>query len=277
MADSIFFMDDNHIIGSPLGPTENSKVDHYAVDWIEVHPDGTYGAIISQRKIFCMWPEATVTGAVYPIGILKAASVSDSCSKFETPMGCVGCELSENWCRYRVTLNYEELAKCQSFGGLQWEAMKFIASKKNEMTQNGFFTGPTGNRATFSTSFRLPSMSVSLNELTASGTMNVQTNGQFEPEVYEVEKTLTDLSVAIRSSSLPNFDLSAVKADRAGRLATPRKHEDDLSKCCSKVDFEFLGGRCCDQLCGAEGKCCPDDFDCVNGKCVTKKYYCKKP
>jgi hypothetical protein len=274
MSNAIFFMDDNHIIGPPLGPTDNSKIDHYAVEWIEVHDDGTFGAIISQRKMFCMWPEATVSGVVHRIGILKAASVSDSCTKFETPMGCVGCVLGEDWCRYSVTLNYEELSRCQSFGGLQWEAMKFIASKKNEMTQNGFSNGSIGNRATYSTSFRLSSMSNSLPELTASGPMNSQSNGQFEPSVYEVVYDLIELSEAIESSSLPNFDLSAVKAARAAQFATPRQaQQDDLSECCSKIDLEFLNGNCCGQLCG--GKCCPDDFDCVDGECVSEKYYCK--
>lgn len=280
----LVFFDENHIEGPVLTQQEleegtYSKIDHYVVEWFEVHDDGTWGAIVSERKTTCMWPEATITSRIESIGELRAAyAFAPGGRALSTPLGCINCHLDEPWVRHMVVLNYEVLAsECQEFGGLQWEAMKYISSNRANINPNGF-TGQLGNDTTFSRQFRFPASTtpqeMTLEQIKSKG-YSYGRDKYWEEISYNPESTLSVLTQLSEEIKSWNIDLTNAIVSRRNALAEIARQPQpgDLSVCCSAIDIDYLNGTCCGgTLCG--GKCCPDGFICENGECMTYDYYC---
>jgi hypothetical protein len=307
LSGKLVFFDDNHLVGSGITnsdldavPPVYSKIDHYAVDWFEVRPDGTWGAIVSERKAVCMWPQATVATQVYVVGSLVAASLRETSSQsLRTPVGCNKCRLNETWHRYKIFVDYDKLAsECTSFGGLHWEAMRYVASVSQSITRFGF-TGAIGDRATFSTQCRLsrdlPEPTL-LDIFASSPIYYTPTAPGQQTEITGPSSTLDKLTIL--EAQIESWKIAGIieaSAETARRLAVfdgmaRAAHPDDVSECCSANDIEYLNGGCCpgpNTIMCPNGECCPDrivyngkqiDLGCSqDGKCMTEDYFCAPP
>jgi hypothetical protein len=264
MVDSLVFFDDNIVLGS-LASGEYSKVDHYAVEWFEVHADGSWAAVLSERKIVCMWPHTNIASRLITIGSPTACSVTASCSQLNTPSACTQCVLNEPWCRLSSTFSYDKLFGLVAFGGLRWEAMKYISQNSSSMTPNGF-TGPIGNNATFFSGFRLSNSSPTKEEIMGSGPNSAG------PQVLGSIQNLVDLSTKIENwSRSGQIDTSAAAAARLAALeATRRTPSSGEPDCCSAVDIRYLDGTVC----------CSSGDECVYfnvGTAARPRGYCESP
>jgi hypothetical protein len=239
ITNNIVFFDDNIILGS-LAQGQNSRIDHYAVEWFEVHKDGSFAAILSERKILCMWPYTNVAARVMTIGSPAGCTVTSSCSNIKTPTACKECVLDEPWCRLNFNINFQNLATMQSFGGIHWEGMRYIASNESSVTPSGF-TGPIGNGATFFSGFRLFNSSPSLQDITSSGP------SYSVAEAIDTVQKLIDLSARI--NSWEDIDLSKTIDQRLQALAaTSRTPSPGEPKCCHAIDIDYLDGEPCCEL-----------------------------
>lgn len=239
MASSLVFFDDNLVLGG-LSPGEHSKLDHYAVDWFEVHADGSFGAIISERRVVCMWPQTNIAAGVYTVGSVEAATISTSCGTLKTPPGCQ-CVLNEPWCVLNVRVLYDRLGDLQSFGGLHWESLRYISSNRSSVTPSGF-TGSVGNNATFFPGFRVSSSSPSLSEILSSGPVSSYDSGALDT-IRNVSSLARDIETWKDSGIV---DVSAEVAARRDALReTARVPSPDEPCCCGAVDLDYLDDNCC--------------------------------
>lgn len=259
LAGSLVFFDDNHLMSPPLSQQEletgtYSKTDHYAVEWFEERTDGSWGAVISERRTVCMWPNTTISGNVHTLGEVLAASVPANQSTLKTPQGCKDCALDEKWYRYSLNIGNNpgkplDLNEYSCFGGLLWEALKYIAGNRNNITPNGF-TGPVGNNQSFSqgTACR------SLTPFSTKEQIKASLQTQDSPATLASNiAALTQLATEIKSWTT---NLAAATATRLATLegvARP-SHPQDPSECCSKTDIDYLAGCCPDEPCC--GNCC---------------------
>jgi len=148
--------------------------------------------------------------------------------------------LSEAWCELNSNFSYKEIKDLVSFGGLRWEAMRYIAQNESSITPTGF-TGPIGNDATFFSGCRVFSDSPSKQDII--GACPVYSGSQ---SLETLEKAL-DLSARIQNwKSLGLVDTSAAAAERATALAaTRRTPTGGESQCCSATDLDYLDGTVC--------------------------------
>ena len=269
MVDNLVFFDDNIILGS-LSEGESSKFDHYAVEWFEVHADGSYAAILSERRIVCLFPQTNIASGLVTIGSPIGATVTTSCSNLKTPDDCSECVVDEPWCRLKTTINYQNLIDMQSFGGLKWEAMRYIAQNADSIGPTGF-TGPIGNNATFFSGFRTSNPSPSLDDIVRSSQGRVERVSNREGFRETIQK-LTELSARI--ASWDNVDLEeTINQRRTALLATARTPASGEPKCCYAIDLDYLGGTPC---CGckeidptlAQCDTPTDDCDPCKGVCT---------
>jgi len=297
--------DDNYTNGVSLPPPQGSSttasiLSHYAVDWVEVYEDGTFSAIVSARTIYCMWPQATIcTGVSTMGGSPEAAPYAQTSRSITPPQACTGCNSPIQLTDFVINLKYSKLLvdnnsssssngkKIVRFGGLHWEAMKYIAGNSGSIIANVTtgWSGVMGNNATHSTKFRfLPSNpNPTLAEIEASGAL-------CNANSFELRNTLTVLTnlAALRDTFFTVISDDEAQ-NRRDRFATARDNSNDIIKmdCCKAIDVDYLdeeGKKCCVNLCG--GECCPDQgvvegrpvkFVCQDNKCITEEYYCGPP
>jgi hypothetical protein len=237
----VVVFDDNYLKGS-LADGEQQKVDHYAVEWVEVHKDGSVHAFLSERKITCMWTKGSIATNVYTIGNPTAAKLSiDGAPGVNSPE-CTGCKVKETMFQVHVDIDYDKLEEISAYGGLHWEAMKYIS--KQEITQNGF-TGPVGDLKTFSTQFRVSSSDPATWEIVSSGTMDTG-------YPYEVMQKITKKAQDIkRWKDEGSLDITAETEKRNSQWIRPRALRPGEPKCCSVSDIDYMNGTCpeCDRPC----------------------------
>jgi hypothetical protein len=238
MVDSLVFFDDNLVLGSLL-EGEDSKFDHYAVDWFEVHADGSFGAILSERRVVCLWPRTNIAGGVVTVGTVTAATVSSSCSPLVTPLECE-CNLDEDWCIFNVRVSYDRLKDLVSFGGLHWESLRYISANRSSIGPNGF-TGSIGNNATFFSGFRLSNSSPSLSDILSSGPAHSYGSDAFDT-IRGVSSLARDIDLW-RDQGIVNVSAEAA-ARRRALVETVRTPSPGEPCCCSAGDLEYVGGVC---------------------------------
>lgn len=308
--ESLVFLDDNHLHTPPLTSGELSagtyvKLDHYAVEWYEEYPDGNWGAIISERKTTCMWPEATIASQVYVVGTIPEQDMAGGLYRplpqpaLNTPDGCHQCDLTNQpWFIYRVIINYfntagsrRALIQSVAFGGISWESMRYLASNKDRITPSGFtaqdLQGNTliGKQKTFMPVpqwYRLTTGLPGLADIKASGPVYGTTSLSRTQEflgplsTLGVMTELQNLADSWRASGAINVSAQTAFREAVFGTMTRQPHPDDLSICCYASDIHYMNGICCNEggLCG--GRCCPDDFECnpFTQQCVSKDYYC---
>ena len=243
---STVVFDDNHIVNG-LKSGESVSIDHYAVAWVEVHNDDSVHAIIAERKVTCMWPKATITTNHVVVGEPRAATLDVfGGGAIQTPANCTECIVSgETMVSSLVRVDPEELENIKSYGGLHWEAMKYLADLN--LTNKGHSL--VGDFVTFSSAFRLQTSSPGPEQLKSSGPMH----SGYPYDVYE-KLTQHALNVEMwkREGSL---DLSEQIAFRNERWARPRERKPGESRCCAASDLEFLNPLGCDE-CAGGGGCC---------------------
>jgi len=274
---------------------------HYAVDWVEVYEDGTFSALVSERSIICMWPQATIAKSVTAIGSLEGISHSQSTRKFKTPSVCKGCKIDVDSVVLSITINYDKLTgratsssssssakKIVSYGGLHWEAMKYIAGNSGAILANlpDGWHGTMGDNACPGnmTGFRFDATPSTIQQIRASGSLYSTSSS----ELVSVLSPLTSLAriVDIQFAGVSDGELAARRAAFAHARST--NNDDFHLDCCSAPDADFLNAGCCPgphtTIC-PNGDCCPDHI-VVNGKtintvcgqdgtCVTEEFYCR--
>jgi hypothetical protein len=285
--------DDNYIMKPEIDPsTKSSEFDHFAIEWIEKHQDGSFHAIVTKRTQICKWPATTICDQIITIGKPIAATLNDDVSPLLAPP-CGGCQVGTVWYRYSLNLKPHLFKNILGYGGVYWELMKWLADNMDNVGPNGF-TGPVGKRASFWASDRFRTLSLNLNQLIASTEENgssLLTN--ISPYyVYSKIKVLSDridewissgqqdLSVehAKRKAVLdglvyrgnpgepdepePSLPPQFVNPQIPGGATTGRGGFPPDHPCCALNDVEFEAGGC--------SYSCIEDLDCSEGNCCTE-------
>jgi hypothetical protein len=237
----------------------SSKFDHYAIEWVEVHQDGSVHAIISKRVQVCKWPGSTISTELISIGNPIGVSVKKNCFGL-TLAQCGYCVPRENMCEYPMTPIRDNLATLQSYGGLQWELIKYINGIS--IGVNGF-TGEVGPGQGFYKGNKFRILTIS--------TANILANSSLESGNYDsVLNSLAQQAQRIkdmRDSGV--LDLAAVIAEREANLPEAANGGSD-DPCCNNNDGDFRNNcRCepvfyasCAEACGPNcGEGNPYRFD----------------
>jgi len=240
MVDNLIFFDDNYV-SSSLAPSESSKFDHYALEWFEIYDDNTFAAVLTERRVVCLWPQANIASQVITVGNPKGATISSNCANLITPNSCTQCSVNEPWCRIEAEFNnIPEIEGLVSFGGLQWEAIRHIVAIEQQVTPSGF-TGAIGNNATFFQATRLSSPSVSLGDLSSAPSYSPSS-------ALGVAQSMRSFSAKVEDWS--QMGLISLESEAANRrnllLGTRRTPAHNESVCCSAVDLDYLEDNTCD-------------------------------
>jgi hypothetical protein len=284
---SYIMFDDNVIRTAQVTDSEGSKIDHYAIEWIEIHQDDSVHAILSERKQICHFPISTIITGFRTIGSPLAASVAQSCSP-QKKVECGTCKYNESWCLFRINYKQPKFKKLKRFGGLNWEAMKYISGLS--ITGSGA-NGPIGAGISFYNGpyFRplTPDITGAYNESALDSGNGMDVFGQI-------------ISNSIQIDNLKKAGQYDIKDTISARIALlPRANtggSDD--PCCNASDLEFTKGNCpkdptndwwivpdcnCDRFSddpgygaggpfGTELECyrnttCGSSFRCIDGEC----------
>jgi hypothetical protein len=289
---SYIMFDDNVIRTAQVTDSEGSKIDHYAIEWIEIHQDDSVHAILSERKQICHFPISTIITGFRTIGSPLAASVAQSCSP-QKKVECGTCKYNESWCLFRINYKQPKFRKLKRFGGLNWEAMKYISGLS--ITGSGA-NGPIGAGISFYNGpyFRplTPDITGAYNESALDSGNGMDVFGQI-------------ISNSIQIDNLKRAGQYDIKNTISARIALlPQPNTGGSSDpCCSATDLEFTKGNCpkdptndwwivpdcnCDRFTedpgygaggpfGTELECyrnttCGSSFRCVDGEC-SETYY----
>jgi len=289
---SYIMFDDNVIRTAQVTDSEGSKIDHYAIEWIEIHQDDSVHAILSERKQICHFPISTIITGFRTIGSPLAASVAQSCSP-QKKVECGTCKYNESWCLFRINYKQPKFRKLKRFGGLNWEAMKYISGLS--ITGSGA-NGPIGAGISFYNGpyFRplTPDITGAYNESALDSGNGMDVFGQI-------------ISNSIQIDNLKRAGQYDIKDTISARIALlPHPNTGGSSDpCCSATDLEFTKGNCpkdptndwwivpdcnCDRFTedpgygaggpfGTELECyrnttCGSSFRCVDGEC-SETYY----
>jgi hypothetical protein len=289
---SYIMFDDNMIRTAQVTDSEGSKIDHYAIEWIEIHQDDSVHVILSERKQICHFPISTIITGFRTIGSPLAASVAQSCSP-QKKVECGTCKYNESWCLFRINYKQPKFRKLKRFGGLNWEAMKYISGLS--ITGSGA-NGPIGAGISFYNGpyFRplTPDITGAYNESALDSGNGMDVFGQI-------------ISNSIQIDNLKRAGQYDIKDTISARIALlPHPNTGGSSDpCCSATDLEFTKGNCpkdptndwwivpdcnCDRFTedpgygaggpfGTELECyrnttCGSSFRCVDGEC-SETYY----
>ncbi len=286
--------DDNLQIKSQVTPAEGEKIDHYAIEWIEIHQDDSVHAILSERKQICHYPGTNVASSFITIGKPKAAYAATKCNENSgNAIICGDCKSTTVWCLYRINYIQPLFKTLKYFGGLNWEAMKYIAGLT--ISKNGA-NGPIGANTSFYNGphYRPSSASVAgaynTGSLDSGNGMNVFSGIIANSFILEEYKNSGE------------FDIKNTIIDRMNLVAEPY-NGGSSDPCCNAKDFEFMNGNCpkeptndwwivpdcnCDRFpedpgygaggpFGTEVECyrnttCGSSFRCLDGKCQETYY-----
>jgi len=284
---SYIMFDDNVIRTAQVTDSEGSKIDHYAIEWIEIHQDNSVHAILSERKQVCHFPISTIATGFRTIGSPVAASLAQSCSP-QKKVECGTCKYSEVWCLFRINYIQPRFRKLKRFGGLNWEAMKYISSLS--ITGSGA-NGPIGAGISFYNGpyFRplTPNVAGAYNESALDSGNGMDVFGPIISNSIQIDN--------LKRSG--QYDIKDTIAERIALLPRSAPGGSD-DPCCSASDLEFTKGNCpkeptndwwiipdcnCDRSGGDPGygaggpfgtelECnrstpCGSSFRCVNGEC----------
>jgi hypothetical protein len=289
---SYIMFDDNIQITSQVTPAEGSKIDHYAIEWIEVHQDDSVHAILSERKQICHYPGTNIASSFITIGSPKAAYAATDC-KDNVRANCGDCSYSATWCLYRINYIQPLFKTLKYFGGIDWESMKYIAGLT--ISKNGA-NGPIGANTSFYNGphYRPSSASIegayNISALDSGNGMNV------------FSAILANSFILEEYKKSGEFDGKNTVIDRLNLVAAPY-NGGSSDPCCNARDFEFVNGNCpkdptndwwivpdcnCDRFSsdpgygaggpfGTEVECyrnttCGSSFRCVDGKCQETYY-----
>jgi hypothetical protein len=278
-------VDDNYIIKPEINPRlENTVFDHFAIEWVEKHANGSLHAIITKRTQVCKWPATTICDQIIKIGKPVGATIVSKPSALYGPP-CGPCKVANVWYRYFLNLKPNLFKDFIGYGGIYWELLKWITDNSEDVGSNGF-TGPMGKRASFweSEGFRTNRLdTVGLNDSLTKDGVSLLTN-KSPYYVYDKLKKLSDKIKIWRDQG--QQDLSAEAAKRKAILdgltyagetdpENPDPENPDpenpqpamgTNPCCYLNDIEFeLGG--CSWTC-TQDLDCPEGSCCVLGECV---------
>jgi len=279
--------DDNLIKTAQVTDSEGSKIDHYAIEWMEIHQDDSVHAILSERKQICHFPISNIITGFRTIGSPIAASVAQNCSP-QKKVECGTCKYNEKWCLFRINYKQPKFRKLKRFGGLNWEAMKYISGLS--ITGSGA-NGPIGAGISFYNGpyFRplTPNVAGAYNESALDSGNGMDVFGPIISNSIQIDN--------LKRSG--QYDIKDTIAERIALLPHPTTGGSD-DPCCNASDWEFTKGNCpkeptndwwiipdcnCDRSGGDPGygaggpfgtelECnrstpCGSSFRCVNGEC----------
>jgi hypothetical protein len=289
---SYIMFDDNIQITSQVTPAEGEKIDHYAIEWIEIHQDNSVHAILSERKQICHYPGTNIASSFITIGSPKAAYAATNC-KDNVRANCGDCSYSATWCLYRINYIQPLFKTLKYFGGLNWEAMKYIASLT--ISKNGA-NGPIGANTSFYNGPHYRPSSASVAGAYNTGSLDSGNGMNVFSGIIENSFILEEYKKS------GEFDSKNTVIDRLNLVAAPY-NGGSSDPCCNARDFEFVNGNCpkeptndwwivpdcnCDRFSsdpgygaggpfGTEVECyrnttCGSSFRCLDGKCQETYY-----
>lgn len=144
VSENEIIFDDNYIMGD----------EHWVVDWYEVNAQNQLSAVLTNRKICCLWPNTTIATKILFLGNPTGMIFRSLFIQVTSPQ-CGTCKWTEPMLIYEGTINAPSFVNFKQFGGLYWRAMGVIASVKDHIYQNGYWTGPIGPGQSFSSSPQL--------------------------------------------------------------------------------------------------------------------------
>jgi hypothetical protein len=232
----------------PTGPfSPNLKFDHYAIEWVEIKADGSVHAVLSKRVETCRFLLTTFATEIITIGSPIGVTIQSSCVDM-AGVQCGFCNPKEKHCNYRLTPRRDKLATLQSYGGLQWELIKYINSIS--IGANGF-TGDVGRNTGFYKGNKFRILTIS--------TANILNNSSLESGNYDsVLDTFAQQAQHIQNMrDSGELDLTATIENRRANLPTPHNGGSNLP-CCNANDIDFINEcNCqpvyyssCEEACG---------------------------
>ena len=239
------FLDDN-ITVSPLltFPTHSydpsSKFDHYAIEWVEVQINGdvlSVHAFISKRVQVCKWLGTTVSTELITIGNPIGVSMKKNCFTLKD-IACGYCHPIENMCEYPMTPIRENLKKLASYGGLQWELIKYINGIS--IGVNGF-TGDVGPGQGFYKGNKFRIQTVNENNILTSSSLE---NGNYDSVLNSFAQQAQRIK-NMRDSGV--LDLAAVIIQRKANLPTFTNGGSN-DPCCNNNDSDYRNNCKCEPI-----------------------------
>jgi hypothetical protein len=237
LSGAYIMFDDNLVLTPQI--SDGEKIDHYAIEWIEIHQDDSVHAIISERRQICQYPGSNIASNFFaignPIGAVNEADckiVSQNCKS-----GGNGCSYTANWCTYRISYVANRFSRFKYFGGLSWESMKYIASLS--ITTSGA-NGPMGMNTSYYNGphFRIPGGSFT----GISGAYD--TSALDSGNGFNVFSRIVENSVILENlRASGQMDMASTITQRLQFLIPPLENDSD-DPCCSANDLEIMTGNC---------------------------------
>jgi len=288
-----YIMFDDNLVLTPQ-VSDGKKVDHYAIEWIEIHQNDSVHAIISERSQICQYPGSTIASNFFvignPIGAVNQATCKTISQDCKDESGN-GCSYTADWCTYRISYIPNRFSKFKYFGGLNWEAMKYIASLSISTSGTN---GPMGTNISYYNGphFRIPGDSFT----GISGAYN--TSALDSGNGFNVFSKIVENSIILENlRATGQMNMAAVITARIALLVPPAGGGSS-DPCCQASDWEIMNGNCpkdptndwwivpdcnCDRFAedpgygaggpfGTELECyrntsCGSSFRCVDGAC----------
>jgi hypothetical protein len=230
--------DDNLILTSQV--SDGAKVDHYAIEWIEIHQDDSVHAIISERSQICQYPGSNIASNFFiignPIGAVNQANCKSVTQNCKDESGN-GCSYTANWCTYRISYLPNRFSKFKYFGGLSWESMKYIASLSISTSGTN---GPMGMNVSYYNGphFRIPGNSFTgISGAYATSALD-SGNG------FNVFSRIVENSIILENfRKTGQMDMAAVITARIALLVPPAGGGSS-DPCCQASDWEIMNGNC---------------------------------
>jgi hypothetical protein len=185
----------------------------------------------------CRFLLTTFATEVITIGSPIGVKIRSSCIDM-AGVQCGFCNPKEKHCTYSLNPIRDNLGKLQSYGGLQWEVIKYINSIS--IGANGF-TGDVGRNTGFYKGNKFRILTISTANILANSSLE---NGNYD-SVLDAFAGQAQHIQDMRDSG--ELDLTAVIENRRVNLPTPYNGGSDLP-CCNANDNDFINECNCEPV-----------------------------